>query len=100
MVHLYVGETEDRGARAGFVVPKAVGSAVVRNTVRRRLRHLLRDELPELAAGTDLVVRVLPEAAGRSYAELAGHLRSAIEAAAHPRGGREPAGLPERRVHG
>ena len=35
--------SSDSAARAGFVVSKAVGNAVVRNEVRRRLRHLVRD---------------------------------------------------------
>ncbi len=38
--------------RAGFVVSKAVGGAVVRNKVKRRLRHLMRervDQLPPVA---------------------------------------------------
>src|SRR4029078_8393811 len=37
-------------ARVGFVVPRAVGPAVTRNLVRRRLRHLLRDRLARLPA--------------------------------------------------
>jgi ribonuclease P protein component len=98
VVHLYTRETDEGGARAGFVVPRAVGSAVTRNTVRRRLRHLLRDELARLEGSTDLVIRVLPEAAGRSYTELGRHLRSAIQAAARPRG-RAP-GATEGRDHG
>ena len=49
--------------RVGFVVPRAVGPAVARNRVRRRLRHLLRDRLDRLPAGSRLVVRVLPAAA-------------------------------------
>jgi ribonuclease P protein component len=62
---------------------------VVRNTIRRRLRHLVRDELAMVASGTDIVVRVLPEAAGRSYQELGLHLHAAIEAATRARTGRE-----------
>lgn len=46
------------GARAGVVVPKAVGSAAVRNRVRRQLRHLLAPRLPGLPAGAVLVIRV------------------------------------------
>jgi ribonuclease P protein component len=88
VVHLHTREEAAPGSapRAGFVVPKAVGPAVTRNTVRRRLRHLVREELPRLAPGTDLVIRVLPDAAGRSYTELGGHLRTAIEAARRPHG--------------
>src|SRR5215813_4730379 len=37
--------------RAGFVVSRAVGGAVARNRVRRRLRHLMRDRLVSLPAG-------------------------------------------------
>jgi ribonuclease P protein component len=67
--------------RAGFVVPKSVGVAVVRNKVKRRLRHLVRDRLAELPAGTDLVVRALPGAAGRSYPQLGADLDAALAAA-------------------
>ena len=70
-----------REARAGFIVPKAVGTAVVRNRVRRRLRHLVRDRLDALPAGTDLVIRVLPEATGRTYGQLGADLDAAVAAA-------------------
>jgi ribonuclease P protein component len=61
-------------ARVGFVVSKAVGSAVTRNLVKRRLRHLCRDRVAALPAGTLLVLRALPPAAQASYAELAAEL--------------------------
>ena len=67
--------------RAGFIVPKAVGGAVVRNRVRRQLRHLVRARLADLPAGTDLVVRVLPAAVGRSYNQLGSDLSQALAAA-------------------
>ncbi|GAB3148580.1 ribonuclease P protein component [Micromonospora sonneratiae] len=68
-------------ARAGFVVSKAVGNAVVRNTVRRRLRHLVRDRLAQLPPGATLVVRALPGADELSYARLAADLDAALTAA-------------------
>jgi ribonuclease P protein component len=74
-------------ARAGFVVSKAVGDAVTRNKVKRRLRHLVRAELGSLPSGADVVVRALPDAASRSYAQLEIDLREGIEAALR-RGGR------------
>jgi len=46
--------------RAGFVVSKAVGPAVVRNRVKRRLRHLVAARLADLPAGSLVVVRALP----------------------------------------
>ena len=48
-------------SRVGFVVSKAVGNAVVRNRVKRRLRHLVASR-PEVR-GADVVVRALPPAA-------------------------------------
>ena len=50
------------GARAGFVVGKAVGNSVVRHRVTRRLRAVVRDELSRLPVTADLVVRARPEA--------------------------------------
>jgi ribonuclease P protein component len=60
--------------RAGFVVSKAVGGAVVRHTVTRRLRALVRDRLPSLPAGSVLVVRALPAAATATFADLGADL--------------------------
>jgi ribonuclease P protein component len=82
VVHLADNSTRPAlSARAGFVVPKAVGGAVVRNRVRRQLRHLIRDRLTDLPPGTDVVVRVLPAAVGRSYQQLGSDLTQALAVA-------------------
>ena len=83
-----LGAETSAPSRAGFVVSKAVGGAVVRNKVRRRLRHLVRERLGELPAGTTLVVRALPAAADATYARLGADLDAAIAAARAPRGRR------------
>lgn len=57
-------------ARVGFIVSKAIGGAVVRNRVKRRLRHLLSENLGQLPVGSHLVVRALPSAADASHAAL------------------------------
>ena len=57
--------------RVGFVVSKAVGGAVVRNRVKRRLRALVAARLDLLPLGTDVVVRANPVAAQASSAEMA-----------------------------
>jgi ribonuclease P protein component len=86
VVHLLLEEPAQAStARAGFVVSKAVGNAVVRNQVRRRLRHLVRPLLTELPAGSTLVVRALPAAADASFAALSGDLEAAVVAARKPR---------------
>jgi ribonuclease P protein component len=65
--------------QAGFVVSKAVGNAVTRNQVKRRLRHLARERISGLPGTAVLVVRALPAAAGASYAELGVDLDAALE---------------------
>jgi ribonuclease P protein component len=65
-------------SRAGFIVSKAVGNAVVRNLVVRRLRHLVRERLPGLPDGSRLVVRALPSAAVRSFDMLGRDLDDAL----------------------
>jgi ribonuclease P protein component len=50
----------DAGARLGLAVPKAVGTAVVRNRMKRRLREALRTRLPELPQDQDYVLVVRP----------------------------------------
>jgi ribonuclease P protein component len=104
VVHLSVPVTPDHSiaepapagsivspARAGFVVSKAVGNAVVRNRVRRRLRHLVRDLLPTLPAGAMIVVRALPAAATAPSEVLSADLDAALVAARAPRRARTAA---------
>jgi ribonuclease P protein component len=64
-------------ARVGFVVPKTVGNAVVRNRVTRRLRALCAARIDTFPPGSRVVVRALPPAAEASFAELAEQLDSA-----------------------
>src|SRR5450432_3420641 len=72
--HLLVRPGLDDPARVGFVVSRAVGAAVVRNRVRRRLRHLARGYLGSLPGGSLLVVRANPRAATARQADLAADL--------------------------
>ena len=66
-------------ARAGFVVGRSVArSAVVRNRVMRRLRHIMASQLNELPDGTGVVVRALPRAADASWEELTADVASAL----------------------
>jgi ribonuclease P protein component len=66
-------------ARVGFVVGRSVGNSVVRHRVQRRLRHLCRERLSLLPAGSELVVRALPGTARASYAELGAELDRCLQ---------------------
>lgn len=85
VAHLSIGTDGDTSV--GFVVSKAVGSAVVRNRVKRRLRHLVAPHLVDGAPapvprGSKLVVRALPASAGADGGRLAGDLELALSTVA------------------
>jgi ribonuclease P protein component len=56
-----------------------VGGAVIRNRVRRRLRHLVRERLATLPTDSLVVVRALPAAAGASYRDLGDELDRCLQ---------------------
>jgi ribonuclease P protein component len=70
------------GPRLGISVPKRVGTAVVRNRVRRRLREIFRRSptlfLPDSAS---LVVNARPSAAAVSFRELSEDFETAVRRA-------------------
>lgn len=70
------------GPVVGFVVSKAVGGAVVRNRVKRRLRALMAPRLTELPERSTLVVRALGPAARARSDRLATDLDGALRTAA------------------
>jgi ribonuclease P protein component len=85
VIHLLVEEASpDPGPQVGFVVSKAVGNAVVRNRVQRRLRHLCREHLTVLPATGVLVVRALPAAAGAGHEELRADLVRCLQRVVRP----------------
>jgi ribonuclease P protein component len=80
-----LGDPPDR-VEAAFAIGRAVGPAVVRNRVRRRLRAALAELGP--ASGRYLI-GVTPEAAAVGYARLRADLAAALErAGARPCGAR------------
>ncbi|MBD7918740.1 ribonuclease P protein component [Cellulomonas sp. Sa3CUA2] len=80
VVHLTT--TTDPGPPAvGLVVSRAVGNAVTRNRVKRRLRALVAARLEGLPTGSLLVVRAQPPAASASSADLGRDLDGAVATA-------------------
>jgi ribonuclease P protein component len=65
----------------GFSVSKRVGSAVVRNLVKRRLREAIRPLLPVVSPGLDIVIIARPEAATVPFAVLAQALEATLRRA-------------------
>ncbi len=64
--------------RLGITVSRKVGSAVVRNRIKRRLREIFRRNKESVSPSSDLVVNVKKRAATASSSELE---RAFLEAA-------------------
>jgi ribonuclease P protein component len=72
------------GPRIGLTVPKALGKAVDRNRIKRRMRAAIRSALPRLTAAVDVVLHPrrcvinldfvqLQRAVGALFADVAAH---------------------------
>ncbi len=73
-------------SRFGMSVKKALGGAVARNRIRRRIREILRQHRQEIASGWDIVIHPRSSVAAAKFAalevELIQLLRSATRSAA------------------
>ena len=78
VMHLKQRESE-QPALVGFVVSKAVGNAVVRNRVKRRLRAIVAGHTSELPHGSLVVVRALPASADADFLTLARDVRRSLD---------------------
>jgi ribonuclease P protein component len=61
--------------RFGLATSRALGSAVVRNRVRRRLREAIRSMLPSLRPGWDVLVIARPAIVGADHRAIGAALR-------------------------
>jgi ribonuclease P protein component len=57
--------------RFGFSIKKALGGAVVRNRIRRRLREMVRCHRQEISPGWDIVIHPKSSVAKAPFAALA-----------------------------
>lgn len=87
VAHLLVRAGVAEPARVGFAVSRAVGPAVVRNRVKRRLRHLAVPYVQSLPEGSLLVLRANPPAATASQADLAAELGLVVRSLLRRQGG-------------
>jgi ribonuclease P protein component len=69
---------EHGNPRMGLSVSRKVGTAVTRNTVRRRLREVFRASTSEITGDLDLVVSARPAAAKATFEELRAEFGKAL----------------------
>jgi len=61
-------------SRFGFSIKKALGGAVVRNRIRRRVREIVRCHRSEIAAGWDIVIHPKSSVARAEFVALTADL--------------------------
>ena len=69
-LRVIAGGADQRAPRFGFIISKQVGTAVVRNTVRRRLKAVCAEFIDMVPEGTDVVIRALPASATADFEAL------------------------------
>lgn len=77
---VYAREDESgSAAKVGLIIAKSVGSAVQRHRVARRLRHIVRELLPELSPSEQVVIRALPGSRTAVSGRLAQQTRAGLQ---------------------
>lgn len=79
VVYTRSDEAGRSGPRIGLVVSKAVGNAVQRHQVSRRLRHAARTVLEDLRPAERVVIRALPSSRHAASMRLERELRTALQ---------------------
>ncbi|MGD9622119.1 MAG: ribonuclease P protein component [Mycolicibacterium sp.] len=71
-------QSGEPGPRIGLVVSKAVGNAVQRHRVSRRLRHAARNLIADMDPADRVVIRALPSSCHAISRRLEQELRTAL----------------------
>ena len=72
-------EPERTTARLGLTIPRAVGKAVLRNRIKRRLREVFRKHRAEIAPQWDIVLNPRRAAADASLPDVERAFRKLLE---------------------
>lgn len=79
MTVFYLGRAEGEGLRVGFTVGRALGGAVQRNRMKRRLREAVRLTRPMPGPSADVVINPKKIVADVEFSELSKEMRRAFE---------------------
>jgi ribonuclease P protein component len=81
MTVFYLRRADDelKGARVGFTVSKALGGAVQRNRIRRRLREAVRLGNFSTGAGVDVVINPKRSAMTADFGDLQSEVTKALQ---------------------
>jgi ribonuclease P protein component len=78
MTVFYLGRAGNEGLRVGFTVSRALGGAVERNRMKRRLRESVRLTRPEKEPSADVVINPKKTLLTAEFASLLSEVRKAF----------------------
>jgi ribonuclease P protein component len=78
------GPTGNPRSRFGISVKKALGNAVTRNRIRRRIREILRRNILEIPSGWDIVIHPRHSVARANFAALEAELLRLLRSLPQP----------------
>jgi len=78
MTVFYLGRSEGQGLRVGFTVGRALGGAVDRNRMRRRLRESVRLTRPWVGPAADVVINPKKSLGTADFRDLLNEVRRAF----------------------
>lgn len=76
---LYAAKNSGETTLVGFIVSKAVGNAVTRNRIKRRLREYAAQTIKDHPQGYYIAVRALPASKTATFEKLRRDYTSALE---------------------
>jgi ribonuclease P protein component len=73
------GPGDIKGVRIGLTVPRALGGAVIRNRIKRRIREAFRKHRAEFTGSWDIVLNPRRASLTAPFAEIENALRKVME---------------------
>ena len=79
----YLRNNGERGVKVGFTCPRALGGAVVRNRIKRRVREAVRARIDRIGAGWEIVINPRLRALTAPFDQLEQELEKLIQRCAN-----------------